>query len=876
MASGRTLGRDAFDGAIQRTTAGPAPGPSRVGAAHRVMAEPASSPRSRVVVDGKFFRLEGRKFHPRGVTYGPLKSDGPDEGFAGRERTAADLDLLRELGANVVRLYHVPPRWFLDLLHERGLKAMVDVPWNKHLCFLDTASARHEARDRVRRAARALRAHPAVFALSVVNEIPADIVRWSGAAEVAAFIDELVGEAKGEDPELLCTFGNFPPTEFLRPRTTDFVCFNVYLHERRPFENYVARLQTMAETRPLVLGEFGIDSLREGEARQAEIVGWQVEAAFQGGVAGVFVYGFTDEWVKDGEPVTDWAFGLTTAQRQRKPAFESVRERFAAAPLFPLPATPRVSVVVASYNGAATLRACLLSLERLHYPDYEVLLVDDGSTDATADIAVLFPRVRTIRHETNLGLGVARNTGIYAATGDIVAFTDSDCRADEDWLHHLVGDLLRSGYAGMGGHNLLPPDDSAVAAAVMVSPGGPAHVMLTDRLAEHVPGCNMAFHRWALLELGGFDPVYRRAGDDVDICWRLQQRGYRIGFSPGGFVWHYRRNTIRAYLRQQAGYGDAEALLERRHPENFNRFGGSIWHGRIYSPAKIGVETSRPIIYHGLFGTGLFQSIYVSNPGLTLLVVTSLEYHFLLTLPLLVLGAVAPPFATIGLATMAVPIGMCVAAALQADLAPGRRRWWSRPLVALLFLLQPVVRGWARHRNHLAGQQAPLGDRETLESLSLEGHERDLRLLRFWSQQHIDRVRFLRRVMQRLDERSWQNKPDGGWSRHDLEIYGSRWAVLRLTTAVEYLANGSEVLRCRLATSWSFVARASFLALAGASLVVIGLAGGRWWWLLLALLPVVAWRLRRAERTLLRRVVTFLEERAKENGLVKLRDEDTR
>lgn len=876
MGSVRTLGLDVLQGPRGRTTDGGDAAPTLAASRPPVMAAPVPNPGSRVVVDGKFFRLDGRKFHPRGVTYGPLRSDGPDEGFAGRERTVADLEQMVELGANVVRLYHVPPRWFLDLLQERGLKALVDVPWNKHLCFLDSEAGRHEARDRVRRAARSLRGHPAVFALSVVNEIPADIVRWSGASEVAAFIDELVVQAKAEDPDLLCTFGNFPPTEFLRPRTTDFVCFNVYLHERRPFENYLARLQTQADTRPLVLGEFGIDSIREGEARQAEILGWQVEAAFQGGAAGVFVYGFTDEWFKDGEPVTDWAFGLTTAQRQRKPAFEAVRERFAAAPLFPLPATPRVSVVVASYNGATTLRACLLSLERLNYPDYEVLLVDDGSTDATPEIALLFPRVRMIRHPSNLGLGVARNTGIYAATGDIVAFTDSDCRADEDWLHHLVGDLLRSGYAGMGGHNLLPPDDSAVAAAVMVSPGGPAHVMLTDRLAEHVPGCNMAFHRWALLELGGFDPVYRRAGDDVDICWRLQQRGYRIGFSPGGFVWHYRRNTIGAYLRQQAGYGDAEALLERRHPENFNRFGGSIWHGRIYSPSKIGVETSRPIIYHGLFGTGLFQSIYVANPGLTLLVVTSLEYHFLLTLPLLVLGAVAPPLTTIGLASLAVSLGMCIAAAIQADLAPGRRRWWSRPLVALLFLLQPVVRGWARQRNHLAGQQAPLGDRETLESLSLEGHERDLRLLRYWSGQNIDRVRFLRRVMQRLDERSWQNKPDGGWSRHDLEIYGSRWAVLRLTTAVEYLANGSEVLRCRLATSWSFVARAFFLTLAGVLLIVIGFAGGTWWWFLLALLPALAWRLCRAERTLIRRVVAFLDERAKEGGWVKLRPEEAR
>ena len=225
--------------------------------------------------------------------------------------------------------------------------------------------------------------------------------------------------------------------------------------------------------------------------------------------------------------------------------------------------------------------------------------MDDGSTDGSSDIASRFKKIRYIRHEKNMGLSVARNTGISAALGDVVAFTDSDCRADEDWLFYLVGVLLNSQFAGIGGHNLLPPEDSWVAAAVMVSPGGPAHVMITDRLAEHIPGCNMAFYKWALDEIGGFDPVFRKAGDDVDVCWRLQQQGYELGFSPGGFVWHYRRATARDYLKQQQGYGEAEALLVRRHPEYFNWFGGSQWRGRIYSPGKIGVTMGAPIIYHG-------------------------------------------------------------------------------------------------------------------------------------------------------------------------------------------------------------------------------------------------------------------------------------
>src|SRR5439155_9886358 len=149
-------------------------------------------------------------------------------------------------------------------------------------------------------------------------------------------------------------------------------------------------------------------------------------------------------------------------------------------------------------------KVCLDSLVRLSYPDYEVILVDDGSTDATPEIASLYKSVRYLR-QANHGLAVARNTGIAAATGEIVAFTDSDCRADEDWLYYLAGDLLTSRFTGIGGENFLPPEDSAVAAAVLVSPGGPAHVMLNDRLAEHIPGCKIAFYKWALEEIGGLD-----------------------------------------------------------------------------------------------------------------------------------------------------------------------------------------------------------------------------------------------------------------------------------------------------------------------------------------------------------------------------------
>src|SRR5215831_2295865 len=178
--------------------------------------------RTRVSVDGKFFRLGQKKFCVRGVAYGPFAPNAHGLAFLSPEQTAQDLAQIVELGANVLRVYHVPPRWLLDLAEDRGLKVLVDIPWNKHLCF-DTEPRREEAREVVRRAVIACGRHPAVFAFSVANEISPDIVRWSGAKATAEFIDELVAEARRADPDCLCTYTNFPPTEFLRARSLDFV-----------------------------------------------------------------------------------------------------------------------------------------------------------------------------------------------------------------------------------------------------------------------------------------------------------------------------------------------------------------------------------------------------------------------------------------------------------------------------------------------------------------------------------------------------------------------------------------------------------------------------------------------------------------------------
>ena len=800
---------------------------------------PASAPVARVVTDGKFFRLGPQKFYPRGVTYGPFKPDETGCTFPGSDQVERDFELMKQLGANCVRIYHAPPRWFLDLAQKHELKLLVDYYWPKHTCFLDDPETIEFARRATRQAAEALAGHPAVFALTIANEIPPDIARWYGAKRIGEFVDELAGIVKQIDPQRLVTFVNFPTTEFLQPASIDFVSFNVYLHEPRPFANYLDRLQSIAGDKPLVLAEFGIDSMREGEDVKSQILSGHIEIAFRAGLAGMFLFAFTDDWHTGGHQIENWYFGLTTSDRKPRPSFHAVAEQYKRAPYYSLPRDPKVSVVVASYNGARTLPACLDSLTHLNYPSYEIILVDDGSTDDTARIAAHYPQVRTI-HQSNLGLSAARNTGIQASTGEIVAFTDSDCHADEDWLYYLVGDLLKTDACAIGGHNLPPPGDSLVSGCVTVAPGGPAHVMLDDRNAEHIPGCNMAFWRWALEEIHGFDPQFRAAGDDVDVCWRLLQRGNKIAFSHSGFVWHYRRNTITAYLKQQRGYGIAEALLRRKHPEYFNSLGGMRWRGRIYSPSKIAGFFGKFVIYHGTFGSALFQTLYTPEPGGVLALPTTLEWHVVFTIGGVLLTLVWPALWPLPVLTVLASLAVTTLAAARVELPPWQKRWWSRPLVAILYLLQPIVRGWPRYARQLHLSETPPAARQTVRTLAAQYEKLGYNhTVNYWNEKSIERLSFLEALLELLDRDQWQSRTDSGWDEYDVTIFGDRFSKVVVKTVSENHGGEKRLLRARLSAGWTLRGKISLFVIA----LIMCIVARLWWSIMLPVARIPVWML---------------------------------
>jgi glycosyltransferase involved in cell wall biosynthesis len=830
-----------------------------------------ANPPALIHVQGKFFFEGERKHFARGVTYGPFATASHGAQFPEAAMVDKDFALMREAGVNTVRVFTVPPAWLLDAAHRVGLKVLVGLSWAQHIAFLDGVATRAEIRETVAAGVRDCRRHPGVFGYLVGNEIPPDIVRWHGAEAVRRFVRDLVACVRSEHPEALVSYANFPSTEYLTIDFTDFVCFNVYLHDEAVFCRYIARLHNLAVDKPLVLTEFGVDSLRQGEEGQRRILSWQVRSAFDAGVAGTFVFAWTDEWFTGGHLVEDWAFGLVDQERRPKPSFDEVACQYRSVLPPTLRCYPKVSVVVCAYNAERTMDRCLASLAVLNYPNYEIIVVNDGSRDRTLAIAESHEFCRIIS-QPNKGLSVARNVGAEAASGEIVAYTDSDCVADPDWLSYLVAKMEANNLAACGGPNFPPPEDTLVPAVVAVAPGGPTHVLISDEVAEHIAGCNMAFRRDVLMSLGGFDPIYRAAGDDVDICWRFQDAGYVIGFSAAAVVWHFRRNTVAAYCSQQKGYGKAEALVYAKHPFRFNLFGQAKWLGRIYGDFSTSLLLSRrPVIYSGIFGRGLFQTMYEPPSSLTALLPLTFEWSaasLMLATTGIILGGWLWLLTVPLLATWVV----CVNGALQAPIdkrftSSNLSRVRARTLAAILIYLGPLLRGWERVKWRIKGMrvQAHTGLTETEQRARISWRDRAFHLS-YWSEAGAEKEVLLAGLTDFLVPQKYLVVVDTGWSRWDLKIARGLCGRSLVTVCSENHGGHKRLLRVRCAMRLS--ALASFILRSYAALAALALILG--WPLVGAVisaagtvnLAVMGWRLAGFGR-LMHRIVEAVAKQAR-------------
>ena len=247
-------------------------------------------------------------------------------------------------------------------------------------------------------------------------------------------------------------------------------------------------------------------------------------------------------------------------------------------------AAPRVSVVVPTYNRPARLERLLASLseQRLGPGEFEVVVVDDGSRGETASVVGAWeargrPAVRQIRFDVSRGPAAARNAGWRAAQGQLVAFTDDDCRADPEWLSAGLESWRAAPGSFIQGRTLPDPRDADVR-------GLGARPVVVDTLGPQYQTCNIFYPRDLLERLAGFDERYgdRPAAEDTDLAWRAIAAGASPVFAPRALVFHaVERTTVSESLRLATRW-EAAMRVFSDHPETrsmlYRGMFWNVWH----------------------------------------------------------------------------------------------------------------------------------------------------------------------------------------------------------------------------------------------------------------------------------------------------------
>ncbi|MFC1910589.1 mycofactocin biosynthesis glycosyltransferase MftF [Chloroflexota bacterium] len=259
---------------------------------------------------------------------------------------------------------------------------------------------------------------------------------------------------------------------------------------------------------------------------------------------------------------------------------------------------PEVSVIIPVRDQSADLAECLQSLETLNYPPdkLEIIVVDDGSRTPVS-LSISCTGFKLMRLEESHGPAAARNLGISKANGDILAFLDADCTANENWLGELVPFFQIEDIGVVGGFvdsfykkSLLDRYEEAFSSLNM----GKRMLFEADTVSTfYVPTCNMLVRAKVLKETGGFNELMK-AGEDVDFCWRIRELGYSLLYIPAGKVAHKHRNRLFHMLHRRSFYGTSEAVLYSNHKNKRKRFSIPIFAGLCFLALVIAILFVNP------------------------------------------------------------------------------------------------------------------------------------------------------------------------------------------------------------------------------------------------------------------------------------------
>ncbi len=255
----------------------------------------------------------------------------------------------------------------------------------------------------------------------------------------------------------------------------------------------------------------------------------------------------------------------------------------AEAPRGPL---PRVSVIVPARNAARTIEECLVSLANLDYQKdrLEILMVDNGSTDETRELASRFP-VTVLTQDRTRSSYAARNAGLARATGDIVAFTDSDCVVTQGWLRNLVRGFDDEGVGCCAGE-IVPYARETVIDGYLADSGQMSQkALLAYTPLPRAMTANLAFRREVFRRIGPFNKESVSGGDSEMLIRMLTRTDWRVRYNGDAVVFHKHRTKLLPFVRQFARYGWGEAWLVSAYAEQFHP---RLTNGLCQEAAEIG------------------------------------------------------------------------------------------------------------------------------------------------------------------------------------------------------------------------------------------------------------------------------------------------
>ena len=234
-----------------------------------------------------------------------------------------------------------------------------------------------------------------------------------------------------------------------------------------------------------------------------------------------------------------------------------------------------ISVVVPSYNAGQKIGRCVEALLQQDFPraNYEIIVVDDGSTDGTVDSLSRYP-INVVRQK-HMGPAAARNLGARASKGKIIAFTDADCAPKKNWLSTLLSNFADPSVGGVGGSYETGNRESVLARTIGYEIADKHDNMPSS--VDFIGSFNCAYRRDAFEKAGGFDVSFQIAsGEDNDLSYRIFSMGYRLLFDRRAVVVHDHPTKVLNYLSKQLKHAMWRVMLYKKHP---NRIRGDVYAG---------------------------------------------------------------------------------------------------------------------------------------------------------------------------------------------------------------------------------------------------------------------------------------------------------